>query len=314
MQSIKVELGERNRSRLEAKQYSQGYTNVPNSVLPDNLVSNLNVIYSALSGEQMPNDAHTFTVKAEGGEFKRLYGPTLVKNSESNELCVKWGGSDIPLEIVKNKLKPANSDAKVRFSFKDEKISDKLTLTFFVVTVVSADKIAYVMDIGVIPADLKNPTRSEVFDILLEDDPSSIANNIGSMGEGGERLQGPIIKAAHLPLGNYKVTGYKSYDNSQYGTQYSLQVFVPDGFEAPVNHKNDKGEWEPVDTRIEGYAQVKANSYLKSRLKAGPIISEEKPAELKVKEHGEYNGHPTAKVELSCAEYSEEEDCLSMSF
>ena len=316
MQSIKVELGEKNQARLEVKRYESDYTNVPNSVLPEALRTNLGVIYEALSGQPLPEDSHTFTVKSEQGKYKRLYKPSLVKSATTETLCVRWGEAELGLEVEKGKLKPTSSNAKVRFSFRDEKISDKLTLTYFVVSVVGADRVLYTMDLSVIPADFKNPVRSEVLEVLLDDDPAAIATSIGTLGEGGERLQGPIIKAAFLPLGTYSVVGYRSYENEKYGTQYSLQIFVPEDkkFEAPVNRKNDNDEWEAVQTPIEGFAQVKSNTYLKKFLGAAPIITEEKPAQLTVVDHGEWNGHPTAEVELVCAEYEEDEGALALSF
>lgn len=314
MESIKVELGQKNSVRLEQKQYSNEYTNIPNSALPASHLKQLDVVFEALTGESMPSDCHTYVVKAEEGRLKRLYSPALVRINEggNSSLVIRWGDISIPLEVSGGKLTPPNSSSKVRFSFGDEKISDTLTLTHLTLTV-TKNKTLYLMECPVIPADTENPTRSEVLDVLLDDDPGSLVEHIGALGV-GSRFQGSIIKAGYLPLGEYEVTGFKRYENKQYGPQYTVQVVVPEAFKAPVNVKDEEGNWEAVETEIEGFAQVKANSYLKRALSAEPIISEERPAKLTVLEHGEFNGHRTAKMELVCSSFTEDSESLKLSF
>lgn len=313
MQSVKVELGQKNCARLEQKQYGEDYTNIPNTALPEGHREQLGYIYQALTGEPLPVNGSTYTVKSEDGVFRRLYTPALVK-SEENQLMIKWGDTSIPLEVVDGKLKSEKTKSKIRFSFKDDQIKEDVTLTYLILTV-TANKVLYILDCPVIQADYENPVRCEVLNVLLDEDPNEITEHIGVMGGDSIRLQGPIIKTASLPDGEYQVTGFRRFENKKYGPRYTLQVVIPASFKAEVNRKNDKDEWESVETTIEpGYAQVKANSQLRRALSADPVIDEENPATLEVIEHGEFNGYATAKVKLIPSSYEEDESSLKLSF
>ena len=71
MKNIKIDvnLSERNRARLESRSYESNYTDVPNRALPEALRGELGVIYEALTGDTLPEDSNTFTVRANGGTF-----------------------------------------------------------------------------------------------------------------------------------------------------------------------------------------------------------------------------------------------------
>ena len=45
-----------------------------------------------------------------------------------------------------------------------------------------------------------------------------------------------------------------------------------------------------------------------------PFIDRENPATLRVIEHGEYNGFPTAKVALKCQAFAEDPEAFTLDF
>ena len=96
---IDVNLSERNRARLETKSYESNYTDVPNRALPPALKDELGVIYEALTGDDLPEDSNTFTVRADGGTFKRLYSPTVMSTEGNAGVIIRWGDRDIPLDL-----------------------------------------------------------------------------------------------------------------------------------------------------------------------------------------------------------------------
>ena len=88
---IDVNLSERNRARLETKTYDSNYTDVPNRALPEALKDEMGVIYEALTGDALPEDSHTFTVRANSGTFKRLYSPTVFSTEGNAGVIIRWG-------------------------------------------------------------------------------------------------------------------------------------------------------------------------------------------------------------------------------
>ena len=317
---INPSLDERNRARLEAKNYVRAFTDVPNSALPDSLRTALGAVFKALTGEDIDPSGSTFTVRADAnGVFKRLYSPTVF-STEDKGLVIRWGDRDIELLVSTGKISTAASAKGVKFGFKEETIG-KYTEPVLNVSV-TADGTLYSLPIPIRSADYEDKVSADLLDLLLDENPEAIAEKVqvasdlskrGENSGSGERMQGPFVKVAHLPLGDYAVTTYRVKEGGQYGTDYFLQVQVSEPFVAPIRTQVD-GEWVDVETEVSDWAIVKPNNALKKTLAAEPVINRESPATLRVLEHGTYNGFPTAKVALKCASFAEDPDSFSLDF
>jgi hypothetical protein len=314
---IDVNLSERNRARLESRSYDSAYTDVPNRALPEALRGDLGVIYEALTGDELPSDSNTFTVRADNGTFKRLYSPSVSANEEK-QIIIRWGDRDIPVTVETGKISVDTADKKVKFSFKDDLVGkyDEAVLS---VSIAKAGTL-YTMPFPVRSLDFENRMTGDVLDALLEESPEQIVENLAvagdpsKRGEGGPRMQGPFIKVAELPLGEYQLTSYRTRETS-YGTDYLIQAVCPDPFVAATRVKDaDTEEWVDAEVEVSGFAVVKPNNALKKLLAAEPIISEESPATLKVIEHGEFNGFKTAKVKLVCTAFVQDNESVELDF
>ena len=315
---IDVNLSERNRARLETKTYESAYTDVPNRALPEALKAELGVIYEALTGDSLPDDSNTFTVRADGGTFKRLYSPTVFSTEGNEGVIIRWGDRDIPLTFDSGKIKIDGAAAKTKFAFKDDTIG-KYEEPVLSVSIASAGTL-YTMPFPVRSADWENRVSGDVLDALLEESPDKIAENLqvagdpSKRGEGGPRMQGYIIKVAELPLGTYTLTSYRSRE-TQYGLDYMIQTVIEEPFVATTRMKDEvTEEWGDAEVEVSGFAIVKPNGALKKLLAAEPIIDEQNPATLTVLEHGEWNGFKTAKVNLRCSAFVEDSDSFALDF
>jgi hypothetical protein len=163
---------------------------------------------------------------------------------------------------------------------------------------------------------------ADLLDLLLDENPEAIAEKIqvasdlskrGENSGSGERMQGPFVKVAHLPIGEYMVTTYRAKEGGAYGTDYFLQVKIDEPFSAPVRQQVD-GEWVDVETEVSDWAIVKPNGSLKKTLAAEPVIDRDNPATLRVLELSEYNGFPTAKCMLKCAAFAEDPEAFALDF
>ena len=315
---IDVNLSERNRARLETKSYDSNYTDVPNRALPETLKVELGVIYEALTGEDLPDDSNTFTVRADSGTFKRLYSPTVMSTEGNAGVIIRWGDRDIDLTFASGKIKVETAAAKTKFAFKDDLIGKYEEAVLSVS--IAKDGTLYTMPFPVRSADWENRVNGDILDALLEESPDKIAEQLAiagdpsKRGESGPRLQGYIIKVSELPLGTYNLTAYRPRE-TQYGLDYMIQAVVEEPFVATTRVKDEvTEEWGDAEVEISGFCIVKPNNALKKLLAAEPIISEESPATLVVIEHGEYNGFKTAKVALKCTAYTESADAFALDF
>jgi len=315
---IDVNLSERNRARLETKTYESAYTDVPNRALPESLKAELGVIYEALTGESLPEDSNTFTVRADSGTFKRLYSPTVFSTEGNEGVIIRWGDRDIPVSFESGKIKVEGAAAKTKFAFKDDTIG-KYEEPVLSVSIAQSGTL-YTMPFPVRSADWENRVSGDVLDALLEEAPETIAKNLAvasdpsKRGEGGPRMQGHIIKVAELPLGTYTLTSYRSRE-TQYGMDYMIQTVIEEPFVATTRMKDEvTEEWGDAEVEISGFAIVKPTGALKKLLAADPIIDESNPATLTVLEHGEWNGFKTAKVALKCSAFVEDSDAFDLDF
>ena len=315
---IDVNLSDRNRARLESRSYESNYTDVPNRALPESLKAELGVIYEALTGDALPEDSNTFTVRADGGTFKRLYSPTVFSTEGNEGVIVRWGDRDIPVTLAAGKISVEGADRKAKFAFKDDTIGkyDEPVLSVSI----AKDGTLYTMPFPVRSADWENRVNGDILDALLEESPEKIAENLAvagdpsKRGEGGPRLNGYIIKVAELPIGSYSLTAYRPRE-TQYGTDYLIQAVIDEPFVATTRVKDEvTDEWGDAEVEVSGFAIVKPNTALKKLLAADPIISDESPATLSVLEHGEYNGFKTAKVTLKCTAFVEDDASFSLDF
>jgi len=317
---ISPALDDRNRARLESKTYSRAFTDIPNKALPATYQKGLGAIFSALTGEEFSGDGTTFTVRADAnGVFKRLYSPTVFSTEEKG-LVIRWGSQDIPLQMSPGKITVAGAPKGTKFAFKEEAIGKYTEAVLSVST--SFDGTLYTLPIPVRSADYEDKVSADLLDVLLDENPEAIAEKVqiasdlskrGESSGSGERMQGPFMKVAHLPIGDYTVTTYRVKEGGQYGTDYFLQVKVDEPFTAPVRTQVD-GEWMDVDTEVQDWAIVRPNTSLKKTLAAEPVIDRENPATLRVISHGEYNGFPTAKVMLKCLAFAEDPESFALDF
>ena len=315
---ISPNLDERNRARLESKSYSRAYTDIPNSALPESLRVALNAIFKALTGEDLEESGSTFTVRADAnGVFKRLYSPTVFSTAEKG-LVIRWGDQDIPLDIQPGKITTPSAPKGTKFAFKEEQIG-KFTEPVLSVST-TFEGTLYTLPIPVRSADYEDKISADLLDLLLDENPEAIAekvqlaSDLSKRGESsGDRMVGPYVKVASLPIGDYKITTYRKKEGGAYGTDYFLQAQVTEPFTAPVRAEVD-GEWTDVETEISDWCIVRPNNALKKTLAAEPLITLDSPATLRVLSHDEYNGFPTAKVLLKCAAFAEDPDSFNLDF
>ena len=222
------------------------------------------------------------------------------------------------MDLSPGKITVAGAPKGVKFAFKEEPLG-KYTEAVLNVSVTHEGTV-YSLPIPVRSLDWEDKVSADLLDVLLDENPEAIAEKIAiakdlsKRNEGsGDRMQGPFVKVANLPIGDYLVTTYRAKEGGQYGTDYFLQVKVDQPFVAPVRTQVD-GEWTDVETEVHDWCICKPNNSLKKTLAAEPVIDRDNPATLRVLELGEYNGFPTAKCVLKCSAFAEDPESFALDF
>ncbi len=339
----------KNRARLESRTYDKNYTPIPNSSLPVTLLDQLSTVWFGLTGEELPADESSFLIRAVDGQLKSIYGPSVYspegwgtsERLEQTGPVIKWGSRMIPLALADGKIGLASvpsyltadgsaptksATPRIKFLFRSEKLG-KYDETCLVVTVTKGSD-SVVLPLPVKSKDYKNPVHADQLELWLEDGnvtdlldallPASVAGSGGTDNQ--PRLFGPIVKIANLPLGDYPITAYRSYD-SQYGKKYLLQSTVAsgddDGFDAVVRQQIGD-DWVDSQVTLEPGTDfiIKPNSKISSILGADPVITPELPAVLSVTKYGSYNGHTTvnANLRVGLGAFLPDDDSFDVSF
>ena len=216
---------------------------------------------------------------------------------------------------------PSPATKKVKYSFKEEQIG-KYSEAVLSVSY-SRNGTVYSMPFTIKSLDWENPVSADALDVLVDEAPQNIPSLLAvapdpskrGEGGGGPRMEGPIIKVAQLPIGEYQVTTYRARE-TQYGMDYMVQVVgIEEPFVGITRQQNpDTGEWGDVETEIVGQCIIKPNNALKKVFAADPVITPQEPATLHVLSHGEYNGYPTAQCKLVVNSFTKSSDSFDLDF
>ena len=104
-----------------------------NKKMPRDLRIESAIMYEALFGKEQDPEDFTLLLKSNGGELQRIYGPSVGKDPESDNLAIKWGKEYIRINIDGTSLEgPQLPESKnwetftlgmANFGYKDDEIS-----------------------------------------------------------------------------------------------------------------------------------------------------------------------------------------------
>ncbi|MDX1370989.1 MAG: hypothetical protein R3321_00875 [Nitrososphaeraceae archaeon] len=313
-------------SRLMLKDYEKAYTDLPNANLPTELYEDFSTVFTALTGEEsMPLTDNTFTISAKESEvdeslfeFNRLYSPTVFKHVSDEDgtepyLFIQWGSYEVKL-LVDDDGTISTERTGLQLKLRNKKLG-KYDTPCLVATVKTKDTTVS-MPFPIRTTDLE--TGADELELYLESDVDTFMSSVGAKSSGGgnfKSFSGYTVKAGQLPLGEYEIVDYRSYDHPQYGVRYYLQAAAPnEPFSASVGIKDENGEWSNNEVEINDLFQIRSNSSIKRYMDANPIINSDSPATLVVHEKGEFNGHATAKVVMKFNALAEDDEAIDLNF
>lgn len=308
IKEIKIDFDDKNRSRLEARTYERDITEVPNTALPAAFLENLALVYKALTGQDIDESKPIYTIQSNSGIFKKLYTPHIY--TEDNSLILAFGSSHSPILLGDLGIEP--SFPGVKFSFVETQVNGYNTLCLKV-TVTKKSEII-ICPIPVRTKDFKKPPSADTLEILLSTgQKEQFFSLIGGKPAAGDNnfLKGSLVNLGLLPLGKYVVTESQWNSKGSFPSLH-LQTTTEGVFSAVVPILNEDKTFSKVEKEITGSFRVKANSKLKKFVNSSPKY----PFIFEVTGHGEYNGYPTASINIEAISgfEIEDEDDINLGF
>lgn len=275
---INVGTGSPDLAPLAGREYEKNFVSLPNANLPKVMRRDLDKVFMALTGEELPLENNTFLIKAEDGVYSRLYGPILkagsddVEGTQTGSAYIQWGDRFIPVSLSKEGVTvDINGQAvSLEAEFSEFNFSGRGTDPALMVSVDEEDGSGQiVLPIAVRFIDWQNPPDTKALNAQMkkgkEAEILSLIQEVTPRGSSGGRQQADHdIDFRDLEEGmSYTVVSYRPV-NTQYGQSYRILI---------SDYMNE-GET----------AECWAHASLRPLLATQPEISVEKPATVHIKE------------------------------
>jgi hypothetical protein len=269
---------------LTGREYSSEYTSLPNANLPKTLRRDLDTVFQALAGEELPLDENTFLIKARDGVYFRLFGPVLkagvdgIEGTETGKLYIQWGPRFIEVVPVKGGFTKVDG-TQLEAEFGSYNFSGRGEDAALFVSI-DVDNGQLALPVAVRFEDWENPTEPKALNALLKKKPEDVialVQKVAPKGTGGgQRVETDSdVDFRNLPVNTpFEVINYYPCKTS-YGVTYRIAI---------------------ADYPSEGQiAGAWAHSSIKSLLATKPEINREKPATLTIRSKEEL---PDNKVRI----------------
>lgn len=270
--TIQVGTGSPDLAPLAGREYSSQYTALPNANMPKAMRRDLDKVFSALTGEELPLEENTFLIKAEDGVYTRLFGPVLkagndgVEDTKTGSAYIQWGNRYIPVSLTKEGVVTDSGTLEAEFS--EFNFSGRGEDISFMISVDEEDGNGQVvLPVSIRFIDWENPPEVKALNALMkkgkEADILSLIQQVAPRGQSRPRADEEIDFRELQENVNYEVISYRGV-NTQYGTSYRILI---------------KDYLEEGKT-----AECWAHASLRPLLSTQPEISEEKPATVTIKD------------------------------
>lgn len=288
--TIQVGTGSPELAPLAGREYSGAYTSLPNANLPKAMRRDLDKVFLALTGEELPLEENTFLIKADNGVYDRLFGPVLkvgndeVEGTSSGRAYIQWGNRYIPVSLSKEGLTVEINGQPVvlETEFSEFNFSGRGNDAALMVSVEEEDGSGQVvLPVAVRFVDWQNPPDIKALNSLMkknkEEDILPLIQEVSAKGTNSSRADHDI-EFRDLEEGqSYDVISSRACE-TKYGMSYRIIL---------ANY--------PVEGET---AETWAHASLRPLLSTQPEISVEKPATLHIKEK---SLSPDGKTRMRCS-------------
>jgi len=262
---------------LAGREYTgSDWVSLPNANLPKAMRRDLDKVFVALTGEELPLEENTFLIKASEGIYSRLFGPILkvgadgVEGTESGKAYIQWGNRYIPVSLGKSGVSVDINGQTVALEseFSEFNFSGRGNDIGLMVSVDEEDGSGQVvLPIAVRFIDWENPPEIKALNAMLkkgkDTDILPLIQEVAARGTGRQRADHEIDFRDLDEGESFTVLSYRNVE-TKYGASYRIVL----------------GDHPVVGETSECWAHAS----LRPLLATQPEISAEKPATIHIKE------------------------------
>jgi hypothetical protein len=237
---------------------------------------NLDLVHTALTGEELQLELNTFLVKSEDGVYNRLFGPILkvgvdgVEDTEAGKAYIQWGNRYIPVSLGKSGVSVDINGQTVSLEseFAEFNFSGRGNDIGLMISVDEEDGSGQVvLPIAVRFIDWENPPEIKALNAMMkkgkDTDILSLIQEVAARGTGRQRADHEIDFRDLDEGESFTVVSYRQVE-TKYGPSYRIIL----------------GDHPVVGETSECWAHAS----LRPLLATQPEISVEKPATVNIKE------------------------------
>jgi hypothetical protein len=269
---------DKNLSLLQCKEYNSNFNQFKFFELPKkNLAKSLKMLEFCLKGDYPSDEDTILAVKAENGIFKKFYGPMVLK--KDNQLGVQIFDRFYELNLEEGYMVGDHIPDNVEVSVEFEKVTfndfENVVVKFSIFNE-DADTLVSIY-VPVKWVDFKDQPEVELVQRFLKKNSSKLLEYVGEKGNGGDNL--PALKLKQLEIGDKFLVSDYQHIKFQNREAFLLTI-IPDDTSGYYYPNVDSDETEPLPQKF----KVWSNSELVRYLSSNPVIDENNPATLLIRD------------------------------
>ena len=201
------------------------YIGLPPAALPPKMLSQFQQVFTALTGEEMPEETFIQARNQAGKGITKLYGPAIYRGEADNQLQIRWGNTYIPLTLSKGSIVGPVENEDLAFEFSWEKIQyDEPVL----LVKLDVDEDLLVLPVVIKDADWNNPIGESGIEqmkrLLAKGKIKEIREMVSEVKTGGGSSNGNPVDPRDMTTGGlYTVTKARPIKTT-HGSSYVLSI------------------------------------------------------------------------------------------
>ncbi len=309
--TVSISNEDQNLALLQCKNYNANFNPFSYKELPKkNVAKSLKMLEFCLKGDYPNDDDTILAVKAENGIYSKFYGPMVLKKED--QLGIQIFDRFYPLSLNDGNITGEHIPESVEVSVEFEKVTfndfENVIVKFSIFNE-DADTLVSIY-VPVKWVDFKNQPEVELVQRYLKKNPTKLLEYVGEKGKGGDNL--PTIKLKQLEIGDkFQVVDYQhiKFQNRQ----AFLLTIIPDSTSGYYYPNPESEDTEQLPEKFKVWSNTELLRYLSSN----PVIDEDNPASLLIRDKKKTSKGVSVSTPLIISETSfndDDEDELDFDF
>lgn len=243
------------------------------------------MVNTALGGPEFEPEQAVFSVSAQSGAFKRMYGPIVgqqfdAEDKSTGAFILSFGSVEVPFKVgAKGVIQSSTEGVEIESQIISTEINGYDTVCMSIEFYSKAKDVLVTLNAPLRFLDREEEYKADALQAKFKRSPKAVLELLDKAPKMNS-FDGETIKPTYLEIGaKYKVIGYRPMTTPN-GDSFMLHIEGEEGQTwTNVELPEDQQEAQPLGT-----VECWANSTLKTVLSYLPIITKDQPATLVVRD------------------------------